>query len=311
MPSYRQILTSAEPEPPTNTEENLMTDRDRYIAGVPCWADAGFPDPAAAADFYSGLFGWECEDAMPAEEPGHYFMGRIGGRDAAAVGSIPDGAPVQASWNTYVWVVDADATTSAAKAAGATIINEPFNVFDAGRSALFTDPEGAQISVWQPGAHRGSLVVNEHGGVNFNDLHTRDLDQAAAFYASVFGWETLELGPGMFMWAMPAYGDFLEELNPGLRENMAAMGAPAGFENVVASVVQIDEADTVTPAHWGITFGVDDADAAAATATQLGGKVLSDPMDLPWVRTTTIEDPQGARFVASQFVPDNQAPDAG
>jgi len=46
-----------------------MTDKDRYIAGVPCWADAAFPDPAAAADFYSGLFGWECEDTMPTEAP--------------------------------------------------------------------------------------------------------------------------------------------------------------------------------------------------------------------------------------------------
>ncbi|GMQ85035.1 MAG: hypothetical protein BMS9Abin07_0600 [Acidimicrobiia bacterium] len=103
----------------------------------------------------------------------------------------------------------------------------------------------------------------------------------------------------------------LEELNPGMRDNMAAMSASV-FENVVASVVQIDQTDTETPAHWGITFGVDDADAAAATATatQLGGKVLSAPTNLPWVRTTTIEDPQGATFVASQFVPENARPDA-
>jgi hypothetical protein len=123
----------------------------------------------------------------------------------------------------------------------------------------------------------------------------------------VFGWQTLEIGPGAVMWAMPAYGDFLEELNPGMRAGMAEMGAPTGFENSVASVAPIDPADTVTKAHWGITFGVDDADAAAATAKELGGTVLSEPTDLPWVRTTTIQDPQGATFVASQFVP----PDTG
>ncbi|MEO6654001.1 MAG: VOC family protein [Ilumatobacteraceae bacterium] len=281
-----------------------MTDTDRYIAGVPCWADAPFPDPAGAAAFYSALFGWECEDTMPADAPGHYFMGRIGGRDAAAISSMPDGAPAQPSWNTYVRVDDADATVAAAKAAGATILDEPFDVFDAGRSATFADPEGARLSVWQPRAHRGSLVVNEHGGVTFNDLHTRDIDRAADFYGAVFGWEVLELGPGAAMWAMPAYGDFLEASNPGMRENMAAMGAPSGFENVVATVVHIDQAESDAPARWGITFGVDDADVTAAAATRLGGTIISEPMNLPWVRATTIQDPQGATFVASQFVPE-------
>lgn len=288
-----------------------MTDRDRYIPGVPCWIDAVHPDPGAAAQFYSGLFGWACDDRMPESAPGHYFMATIGGRDAAALGSIPEGGLPIAVWNTYVWVDSADDAASKAKAAGANIINEPFDVFDAGRTATFTDPEGATISVWQPRRHRGAFAVNEHGGVNFNDLYTRDLDRAKEFYGAVFGWDTLELGPGMTMWAMSVYGDFLEELNPGMRAQMVEMGAPAGFENVVASVSPIEPEDTASSARWGITFAVNDADAAAATAQALGGRVLSEPTDLPWVRTTTIEDPQGATFIASQFVPENKDPGAG
>jgi uncharacterized protein len=283
-----------------------MTDRDRYIPGVPCWADTSHPDPASAAAFYGELFGWECEESMPEGESGHYIMGRIDGRDAAAIGSLPPGAPDRATWNTYVWVDDADASCAAARAAGATIITEPFDIFDAGRMAMFADPEGASIAVWQPGRHRGSLAVNEHGAVVFNDLHTRDVDRAAAFYGAVFGWEALEIAPGVAYWVMPAYGDFLEELNPGLRENMAAMGAPAGFENVVATIAPIDPSDTDTPAHWSLTFAVDDADEAAAAARRLGGTVLVEPRDMPWVRATTIEDPQGAVFVASQFVLENK-----
>lgn len=284
-----------------------MTDRDRYIPGVPCWADAVHADPEAAAEFYSGLFGWACHDMMPPGASGHYFMATIGGRDAAALGSIPQGAPPVAVWNTYVWVESADETAAKAAAAGATIVNEPFDVFDAGRMAMFADPEGARIAVWQPKLHRGALAVNEHGGVNFNDLYTRDLDRAKEFYGAVFGWDTLELGPGMAMWAMPAYGDFLEELNPGMRDQMAEMGAPAGFENVVASVSPISPDDTTTPAHWGITFAVDDVDATAEKAKDLGGKVLSEPADRPWVRLATIGDPQGATFIASQFVPENKS----
>jgi len=36
---------------------------------------------------------------------------------------------------------------------------------------------------------------------------------------------------------------------------------------------------------------------------ELGGTVVSEPQDLPWVRETTVKDPDGATFVLSQFVP--------
>jgi predicted enzyme related to lactoylglutathione lyase len=55
--------------------------------------------------------------------------------------------------------------------------------------------------------------------------------------------------------------------------------------------------------HWSITFAVDDADAAADRAAQLGGEVLAPPFDAPWVRMTVLRDPQGAVFTASKFVP--------
>ena len=60
------------------------------------------------------------------------------------------------------------------------------------------------------------------------------------------------------------------------------------------------------PARWGVTFGADDADAIAARAVELGGKVIVPPFDAPWVRMTVITDPQGATFTASQFVPPSQ-----
>jgi uncharacterized protein len=66
--------------------------------------DASEPGPEAAVDFYSGLFGWEFEDAMPPGSEGKYFIARLRGSDVAAVGSIPEAAPPTAMWNTYVWV---------------------------------------------------------------------------------------------------------------------------------------------------------------------------------------------------------------
>jgi uncharacterized protein len=283
-----------------------MLERDGYIQGVPSWVDTSQPDPEAAVDFYSGLFGWEFEDVMPADSPGKYFIGRLRGGDVAAVGSIPDGAPPMAMWNTYIWVDDADATAFKIFDAGGAVLMEPFDIMDAGRMGVFTDPEGAPFCIWQAKQHRGAQIVNEPGSVNFNTLATRDVDAAQKFYGAVFGWQTLDLGNGAAMWALRAYGDHLEAADPGLRERMAETGAPKGFEDVVAGIDRIPDNQPDTPAHWGVTFAVDDADATAAKAKELGGTVIVEPMDAPWVRMTVITDPQGATFVASKFVPENR-----
>ena len=138
-----------------------MPERDGYIPGVPCWIDTSQPDPEAAVDFYSGLFGWEFEDVMPPESEGKYFIARIRGGDVAAVGSIPEGAPPMAMWNTYVWVESADETASKVLDAGGKALMEPFDVMDAGRMAVFADPEGAAFCVWQAKEHKGARIVNE------------------------------------------------------------------------------------------------------------------------------------------------------
>jgi predicted enzyme related to lactoylglutathione lyase len=208
-------------------------------------------------------------------------------------------------WNTYVWVDDADASAAAARAAGGTVLGEPFDVMDAGRMAVLADTEGAPFCVWQAKNHRGAQIVNEHGSLNFNGLATRDRAAAEAFYGAVFGWKSLDIPSGI-TWTLAAYGDHLEENTPGLREQMAQMGAPDGFIDVVAAVEPIPAGDSETSAHWSVTFGVDDADAIAARAVELGGKVVSEPADGPWVRSAVLQDPQGAQFVASQFVPENK-----
>jgi predicted enzyme related to lactoylglutathione lyase len=284
-----------------------MLERDGYIAGVPCWIDTSQPDPEAAAAFYGGLFGWDLEDVMPPDSPGKYFIARLRGGDVAAVGSQPEGAPPMAVWNTYVWVDSADETAAKVRTAGGQVLTEPFDVMDAGRMAVFSDPEGAVFCVWQANQHKGARIVNEHGSLNFNGLNTRDPEGAKVFYGSVFGWRTLDLGGGGdAMWQLPGYGEFLENRDPGLRERMAGSGAPEGFEDVVAAMTPISDDQPDVPAHWSVTFGVDDADAIAANAYELGGRVVVPPFDAPWVRMTVIADPQGATFIASKFVPENK-----
>jgi predicted enzyme related to lactoylglutathione lyase len=288
-----------------------MPDRDGYIPGVPCWVDTSHPDPEAAGVFYRDLFGWDLEETMQSGSQGSYLTARIRGRDVAAIASIPEGAPPQATWNTYIWVDSADEAAAKARDAGGSVIADPFDVEGAGRMAVLADAEGAAVRVEEGKEHMGAQVVNEHGSVNFNDLHTRDPEAAKRFYGAVFGWQTLGVEGGFQAWTLPGYGDHLERSDPELRKRLAETGGPEGFEDVVASLVPIgDDQPDVLP-HWGVTFAVDDADAIATKADELGGKVIVPPMDAPWVRMTVIADPQGATFNASKYAPENRDLAAG
>ena len=101
-----------------------MPERDRYIAGVPCWVDTSQPDPEASLDFYRGLFGWEFENVMPPGSQGKYFLARLRGGEVGAVASIPESAPPVATWDTYIWVDDADALHAELKARGVKIVRD-------------------------------------------------------------------------------------------------------------------------------------------------------------------------------------------
>jgi uncharacterized protein len=214
-------------------------------------------------------------------------------------------------WNTYVWVDGVDETASKVRDAGGGVVIEPYDVMDAGRMAMFADPEGATFCVLQAGQHKGARIVNEPGSLNLNGLNTRDVEGAKSFYGSLFGWRTLALDGGAEMWTLPGFGDFLERDNPDLRKQMAEADAPEGFEDVVATINPIADDQPDTPVHWSVIFAVADADATAAKATELGGKVIVPPFDGPWVRMTVLADPQGATFIASKFVPENKDLDSG
>ncbi len=283
-----------------------MPERDGYIPGVPCWVDTSQPDPEAATEFYGGLYGWEFENALPEDSDGEYFIASLNGGSVGAVGSIPEGAPEMAVWNTYIWVESADETASKASDAGGTILNEPFDVTDAGRMAVFSDPEGAVICVWEAKENKGAQVVNDPGTLNFNTLNTRDPEGAKKFYGAVFGWDTLDLGGGAEFWTLTGYGDHLETIHPELRKQVQEAGAPEGFENVVASMLPLGDDQPDTPPHWSVTFATDDPDRDAAKAKELGGKVLAEPMDAPWTRMTVLADPAGATFISSKYVPENK-----
>jgi len=171
-----------------------MSERDGYQPGVPCWIDTWQSDADAAVAFYTELFAWEREDTMPPDTPGQHFMCRLRGRDVAAIASPPQGAPSATAWNTYVWVDSAEDAAAKAVDSGGSVLMDPFESLDGGRIAVISDPAGAAIGVWRPGAHKGAQLINEPGAWSMSQLSTPDPEGANAFYGGVFGWQTEMFG---------------------------------------------------------------------------------------------------------------------
>ncbi len=146
--------------------------------------------------------------------------------------------------------------------------------------------------------------MNEPNTWNFSGLNTPDPEGATNFYGAVFGREAGDLDEGLGVWRQPGYGDFLERSDPDLRGRLKDFGAPEGFEDAVAWLVP---ATGDEPPHWSVTFSVDDADAIAGRAKELGGQVLVAPFDTEWVRMAVLSDPAGAVFTAGQFTPPESA----
>ena len=128
---------------------------EHYDNGVPSWVDLSSPDLEGPRTFYSALFGWNCPAGPP--EAGGYSVCDLGGKTVAGLGPQmnPDMPPF---WMTYVNVDSVDDTLAKVEANGGTVFAPGMDVMDAGRMAVFADPLGAVIGLWQPNEHTGSSV---------------------------------------------------------------------------------------------------------------------------------------------------------
>ena len=167
--------------------------------------------------------------------------------------------------------------------AGGSVVGPAFDSPAGGRLAVLADPAGAVFCVWQPDDHRGAEVVNEPGAWAMSVLQTPDPDRAAEFYGSVFGWTTESFG-GITLWRLPGYVGGEPE-QPVSREVIGGMLAASG-----------------QPSSWAVDFWVEDSDAAAAAAGELGGGSSLAPHDTPGFRRAVLADPAGATFSVSKLM---------
>ncbi|WP_031512640.1 VOC family protein [Streptomyces sp. NRRL F-5123] len=245
-----------------------------YDPGTPCWIDLMVPDQQAGLDFYRDLFGWQAE--IGPDEYGGYSVCLQKGKPVAGLmkTQAQEGQPTPpTAWTTYFSVLDADDTAAKVAANGGTVIMPAMDVMTLGRMFVAADPQGAVFGVWEPRDFKGAEIVNEHGALVWNQLHSPDPKASGAFYSAVLG---VTAGP------MPEMPEFT-----GFQVNGRTIGGVQGMENLPPN----------TPPHWLISFAVDDTDSIVDAVVHAGGNVLAPPFDMDKVgRMAVVQDPQGAVF---------------
>jgi predicted enzyme related to lactoylglutathione lyase len=256
-----------------------MGERTGYESGAFSWVDLSTADVDGAKGFYSGLFGWEFEDVPTGN--GAYTMCRLGGRDVCAIAGQSDqerGQGIPPHWNSYVTVHDLDERAPRISELNGNLIMPPFDVMQAGRMALGSDPTGATFAMWEPRDNIGASLVNAHGALTWNELGTSDVEAAKAFYGELFGWtyEDMEI-EGQGQYSIIQRGD----------HSNGGIGAQSPMEQGA-------------PPNWRPYFGATSCDETAAQAESLGGRVLVPTMNVPAGGFTVLADPQGAVFALFQ-----------
>jgi predicted enzyme related to lactoylglutathione lyase len=249
---------------------------DKHAPGSFCWIELATTDQTAAKNFYSALFGWTPDDSPMG--PGEFYtIFRLDGRDAAAGYTLRADQRAQnvpPHWMLYIAVESADQAAAKAQQLGGTVIAPAFDVMEAGRMAVLQDPTGAYFCVWQAGKNNGIGIAGVEGTLCWADLSTSDVKRASEFYSGLFSWE----------------------IAAGENDKSGYLHIKNG-EHFIGGIPPSEYRQPGVPPHWLAYFWVNDVDASAAKAKQLGAKLLLDPTSIENVgRMAVVSDPQGAVF---------------
>jgi uncharacterized protein len=119
-----------------------------------------------------------------------------------------------------------------------------------------------------------------HGAFSWCELMTTDSKAAKDFYSKLFGWTTEEMS-----------------VAPGMAYTVIKVGGKG-----VGGIMSMPPQAQGKPPHWMCYVTVNDVDAVAQNAQELGGKILMGPQDIPTVgRFCVIQDPQDAVISAIAY----------
>jgi len=238
-----------------------------YVHGKFVWFEHFSDDVPKARAFYEALFGWKTDPVAMGTQ-----MYPLIENAGAGIGGFRAAPPdTRSQWMSYLSVPEVDAATKAAQEAGAKVILPPTDFAPVGRGATVADPTGAIFSVWRGAdADPADSETIPPGAWYWTECWTPDRDMALLFYEKVFGFthETTTSTQGPYYVLMTdgiARGGIMQATQPG------------------------------PPAGWTPYVAVEDCDATAKRATELGARIGLPPTDIPDVgRIAVFMDTSGA-----------------
>src|SRR4051794_28359101 len=115
----------------------------------------------------------------------------------------------------------------------------------------------------------GKRTSHKPDTFSWADLGTTDAEAAKSFYTALLGWDAVDLPVG-----------------DGMTYTMLRIG-----EETVAALYQAMQEGQ--PPAWLVYVTVEDADATAAKAKELGATLISEPFDVMTAgRMAVVQDPQ-------------------
>lgn len=137
------------PNPPEGDPDAKSDVFDYEKAQHVRWNELSTTDQDGAIAFYTGLFGWRQEGAMPMGELGDY---KFLYRDKGMIGAVmakPSGMP-RSNWVYSIGVDDIDRATAAVSGGGGALIEGPHQIPGGEYSAVCTDPHGVAFGLVGP-----------------------------------------------------------------------------------------------------------------------------------------------------------------
>ena len=250
-------------------------------AGEFLWYELMSTDPAGSEDFYKEVAGWTTEGW--GEGPAAYTMWKAGDTTIGGVRQLPaeaqqGGAP--SHWLAYVGTTDIGASFQKMQSLDGKVHVPPMEIPGVGKIAVFADPFGAVIAMYQPAGDAPSHGVQGPGRFSWHELYTTDLAGGIQFYETLFGWnKTSEMDMGSEHGIYHLYGK-------GDRNMGGMMKKPEVMPG---------------PSAWLYYISVKDIRATLEVVTAKGGIVLNGPMEVPGGDLVAqCMDPQGAAFALHQ-----------
>jgi predicted enzyme related to lactoylglutathione lyase len=121
-----------------------------------------------------------------------------------------------------------------------------------------------------------------HGDFSWTELMTRDVEASRKFYTDLLGWETEEMK---------------------MKDGTSYVVLKAGGQGVGGIMAMAPQVPPQVPPHWAPYVTVDDVDAVAKKAEELGAETIVPPTDIPDVgRFYTFKDPHGAVLSVISYI---------